>query len=572
MISKKTGRLSLTFGHFFVTLSIFLSFCFLCLPSLHAEKLVVPLGKTTTLKVSGVKKVMAVKEGVIEVLNVADDEIIISGVGDKPSTTQLIIWDLTGRQVYDVETFLEIDVIQQKFSALFPDPQVSFQAFPDVVFLKGGVVSEEKSKEAYNVLKSLLPDRPIQNLIEVKQTVGLDQKIAAAINIPTVKVTVVDPSKDSLAKDSAPQAATGTVSALQPRIILEGTVKTQNDYVHMVEVVRGFSTGGDVKQFSNLVTIENPIQVVFQAYVLQVNRTNVRDLGIEWGGAQDSKTGLSQGSIRFVENISNVFRGDAQVPGAPVDNWPNPFKFNNINRFEIIAANVRMWEEKSKVKVLANPKLTVYANATPLKIAKAGWTDEKTDVETETTIETDAGLAFVNIGQDILYQSGVDATGRNPSFSTAKAALKLMVRDLYVFDGKLKFSVFAKQDEPSFPRGANSPPDILKRSIMTTVQIPNGETIVLGGLINTSKNFSEKGIPGLSRIPYLGRLFRTRSVDSRENELIILLTPEVVGEEKDPMRGKKFETVPIPRRSERLEQLHDLFQKIKSSHFPEGSK
>ncbi|HNV72154.1 MAG TPA: type II and III secretion system protein, partial [Candidatus Ozemobacteraceae bacterium] len=413
------------------------------------------------------------------------------------------------------------------------------------------------------------------NLLKVSGIIaGPEQKIAEAIKIPTVKVTVIRPLSDTMGIAAQPiDPATGQPVQAQAqfatapaklRVVLEGTVKTQADYQHLVEVVRGFV---EDEQVSNLVVIEDPIQVTFQAYVLQVNRNNVKDLGVDWGGAQSLSEGLTQGTLRFVENISNAFRGDSQANGAPIERTPNPFAMNNINRFDIIAAQVRAWESKNKVKVLSNPKLTVYANAASKKLAKAGWFDEKDSASNDTEITNDSGLAFVNVGQDVFYISSRDTAG-NVSWAKAEAALRLTIRDLYVHENELKFTVFAKQDEPSFSRGTEAPPDILKRSVMTTVKIGNGETVVLGGLIQNSKSVTERGLPVLSKLPYVGRLFRNKSTQTQENELVILLTPEIKGRETNFDRTKKYEVVPVPHRSERLEQLHQMFQQIKGSHFP----
>ena len=71
-------------------------------------------------------------------------------------------------------------------------------------------------------------------------------------------------------------------------------------------------------------------------------------------------------------------------------------------------------------------------------------------------------------------------------------------------------------------------PNIFTREILTTVTIPNNETIVLGGLIKDSKSNSVAGIPILSSIPLLGKLFaNTVKADTRE-ELLIFLQPSII--------------------------------------------
>jgi len=71
-------------------------------------------------------------------------------------------------------------------------------------------------------------------------------------------------------------------------------------------------------------------------------------------------------------------------------------------------------------------------------------------------------------------------------------------------------------------------PKIFTREILTTVTIPNNETIVLGGLIKDSKTSTVDGIPILSSIPFIGKLFaNTVKADTRE-ELLIFLQPSII--------------------------------------------
>lgn len=523
-----------------------------------AEKLMIPMGKSIAIPAHGVKKIMAVKEGVVDVLNVSEEEIILSGLGPNPGATQLILWDLTGRRVYDVETYSENDIIMGKFASIIGNSNLQLVIFPDSAYLKGQVASEEEKNRAETVAKSLLGDKNLISLVEYEvSSPSLQQRIEAAIKLPNVRVSVISANIDPSVDGAKSTVSTDTANV---RVVLQGTVNDQNDYIHLSETIKGFVSSDE--KISNLVTIENPIQVVFQAYILQVSKNNTEELGIEWG-SEESGVGF----LKYLENGSNDFRGDTQSLGAPVPNSLNPFYMNNINRFERITAMVRAWETKGKAKVLANPKLMVYANATPSKIAKSGWLEENDEANNENEIETDSGIAYVNVGQRVYFASGVDQAG-SPIYSSTEASLKLAIRDMFVNNDELKFSVFAKQEEPSFLRGNDGPPDILNRSIMTTLQIQDQQTVVLGGLINRTNGVSWKGVPILSKIPYLGRLFKSKSVTNSENELVILLTPQITSREKDLAGKSKFETVPVPRRSDKLEKLHNIFQEIKSSHVP----
>jgi general secretion pathway protein D len=79
-------------------------------------------------------------------------------------------------------------------------------------------------------------------------------------------------------------------------------------------------------------------------------------------------------------------------------------------------------------------------------------------------------------------------------------------------------------------------PTINTRYIRTNVSAPNRATIVLGGLIEENKQRTTSGMPYLSRIPYLGALFRSTKDTRSRQELIILMRPEVTLTKLDAYR------------------------------------
>jgi general secretion pathway protein D len=76
-------------------------------------------------------------------------------------------------------------------------------------------------------------------------------------------------------------------------------------------------------------------------------------------------------------------------------------------------------------------------------------------------------------------------------------------------------------------------PTIQQRKINSSIAIKNGETIVLGGLIRDETDNSLSGVPFLSEIPVIGSLFGTTSKSRKKTELVILITPRVVQDEKN---------------------------------------
>lgn len=82
----------------------------------------------------------------------------------------------------------------------------------------------------------------------------------------------------------------------------------------------------------------------------------------------------------------------------------------------------------------------------------------------------------------------------------------------------------------------NDQPSFLQRTIRSTVAVQSGETIVLGGLIRENQNRGESGVPGLYKLPVVGKLFGQATDRLDRAELVVLLTPRAVRNEQEARR------------------------------------
>jgi general secretion pathway protein D len=83
----------------------------------------------------------------------------------------------------------------------------------------------------------------------------------------------------------------------------------------------------------------------------------------------------------------------------------------------------------------------------------------------------------------------------------------------------------------------NLNPTIIKREAETSVVLHDNQTLVLGGLIQTRQANTQTGIPWLSKIPFLGFLFGSVRDEFRRTELLLLITPRVIG---DPSEAREL--------------------------------
>lgn len=130
--------------------------------------------------------------------------------------------------------------------------------------------------------------------------------------------------------------------------------------------------------------------------------------------------------------------------------------------------------------------------------------------------------------------SYANSSGPSTNFEYQDVALKLEVIPLVNSNSEITLKIYLTSDDVGENRSVGTGenaydiPDILNRELITTVTVPNNETVVLGGLITESSKDGTSGIPILSRIPGIGPLFGTKSKDTSESELIVFIQPSIV--------------------------------------------
>jgi pilus assembly protein CpaC len=96
-------------------------------------------------------------------------------------------------------------------------------------------------------------------------------------------------------------------------------------------------------------------------------------------------------------------------------------------------------------------------------------------------------------------------------------------------DGRISLRMKTEVSQPSTEfTSADSPPALTVRRAETTLELPSGGAMVLGGLLQDNVRQSIAALPGLGKLPILGALFRSRDFQRNETELVIIATPYLV--------------------------------------------
>jgi general secretion pathway protein D len=272
-------------------------------------------------------------------------------------------------------------------------------------------------------------------------------------------------------------------------------------------------------------------QVALSTVIGQLTLDNNEEFGVDW---------FAKYHNRFIGTSRNntALTNDPNIPlpsGSPGGQLLDPANLINFSRIirnvgtgtniylaagDAFAAIVHVLESTGKFKIISRP--TVFTSNNKKAIIASGQ-------EVPIPVNT-----LTNVNNLTNNTAAVSA-----SVEYKKVALQLEVVPLINAEKEVSLDILQKLDALSGQVtniGGNEVPTIQTRYIRTNVSAPNGTTIVLGGLIEEQKRKNYNGIPYLSRIPYLGAVFRSTRDARTRTELIVLMRPEVTLTKLDAYR------------------------------------
>ena len=152
-------------------------------------------------------------------------------------------------------------------------------------------------------------------------------------------------------------------------------------------------------------------------------------------------------------------------------------------------------------------------------------------ISTPRVITANQREAMIEQGTEIPYQESASSGATTISFK--KAVLSLKVTPQVTPDNRVVLDLVVKKDSVGqiIVGGAGQQiPSIDTRTITTQVLVNDGQTVVLGGILETERRETEKKVPYLGDVPVLGRLFKTTGKSNNKDELLIFVTPKILRE------------------------------------------
>ncbi len=250
-----------------------------------------------------------------------------------------------------------------------------------------------------------------------------------------------------------------------------------------------------------------PVQVLIEAVIISVDHEHATQLGVNFGVVDNLGTALGtigtgtalNGNVGFTP--TKLLTTSGTIAQATTTDPLGFTSATNGAKFGFVANNVtgfiQALETIGSTKILASPRILVL---------------NKQRAE----IQLGSRLGFQTLSQNFT------STIQQVQFLNTGTLLRL--RPFVSDDGMVRMEIHPERSSGTV---TNNIPNQQTAELTTNVMVPDGATLVIGGLMEDEDDFQLQGLPGLSRLPVLGYLFGNRQKNEGRRELVVLLTPHI---------------------------------------------
>ncbi len=299
------------------------------------------------------------------------------------------------------------------------------------------------------------------------------------------------------------------IAQLEPLLSKRGSVVadprtnsvTINDKKHHITNVERLISNVDVPER----------QVLLEAKVIQTTDNILQSLGIQWGVTRNWN---GSNTLSGLTGVGTSEAGRPLIVNKPAENFNTGIGLFLGSIASPIDIQLSAAEERGDLKIISRPSIVTMNNRPA--IIKSGI------------------KFFVKTSGDVsISGSGGTSATAGSNLQEIDAGITLAVTPQISLSNFIKLVINVTQSEPDFGNKVEDIPSIIENTAETTVFLKDGETTVIGGLLQSSDSYTTKGIPGISSVPVLGALFGSLSSKKKRTELIILIRPTIVSSRVD---------------------------------------
>ncbi len=269
-------------------------------------------------------------------------------------------------------------------------------------------------------------------------------------------------------------------------------------------------------------TLDVPIrQVLIEARIVVVSDTFERDLGAQLGISNINTAGANLFSVSGTSAASDSIATTA-AGGATATNSLTSAPLANRYQVNLPPANTN---GSIGVSILSGSHLL------DLQLSAAENVGKSETISSPRVITANQKQATILQGTEIPYQESASSGATTTQFKNAVLSLK--VTPLITPDNRVVMDIDVSDDTVGAQvtsATGGSVPSIDTREIVTQVLVNDGQTVVLGGILETTREKNDTKVPWLGDIPVLGNLFKTTQNINNKTELLIFITPKILRE------------------------------------------
>ncbi|CAH3686302.1 DNA uptake porin HofQ [Enterobacter roggenkampii] len=234
-------------------------------------------------------------------------------------------------------------------------------------------------------------------------------------------------------------------------------------------------------------------QVELAAHIVTINEKSLRELGVKWNLA-DATDATDAGKVGQLTTLGS----DLSVASATSHVG---FNIGRING-RLLDLELSALEQKQQVDIIASPRL----------------------------LASHGQPASIKQGSEIPYQVSSGESGAT-SVEFKEAVLGMEVTPVVLPGGRVRLKLHISENMPGqvLQQADGETLAIDKQEIETQVEVKSGETLALGGIFSQKNKTGSDSVPGLGSIPWIGALFRHDGKDNERRELVVFITPRLVG-------------------------------------------
>lgn len=304
------------------------------------------------------------------------------------------------------------------------------------------------------------------------------------------------------------------VAKVGDKLVLQGTVENQYELNNALGMAKVYAGEDNIV---NLIQMKNPTMVNLSALVIDISGKDARDLGFKYGVAKEIS--LDGGVPKITFGTAGDFYGGMDWQ----DYTHHPFQ--NVDFM------IQALASQNKIKVLSRPNITTMSGE-EAEILIGGELPIPTSKDGEISVE------WKPYGIKLKIKPQVDQENKITS--------------------KVEAEVSGIDASVSIPTSAGKIPGLISRKASTMLSVPDGQTMAIGGLMNSDESKVITKVPILGDIPIIGEFFKHTSTSKDKRELMILITPTIVTN-NDPVKGSSKMLEEVENSKRQWQEMEDIY-------------